>query len=171
MHDLDEAVMRQFFRTEEFQSAQQTTLSSGIADLVPGSQIDDFMFSPCGYSMNGLNKEVYWTIHITPEKHCSYVSFETNYNPSSYKALLQQVLDTFRPGRATVTLFGNLPQTSDSQPQKSSSAVEMLAAVSPAYRLTCRTHMDFDGAYELHLLNVGLREGCSPRHKGKLSWD
>lgn len=27
---------------------------SGICDIIPGAQIDDFLFDPCGYSMNGL---------------------------------------------------------------------------------------------------------------------
>ena len=27
---------------------------SGIADLLPGTVIDDFLFDPCGYSMNGI---------------------------------------------------------------------------------------------------------------------
>ena len=35
-------------------SAQQTTVSSGITDLLPSSDIDEFVFEPCGYSMNGL---------------------------------------------------------------------------------------------------------------------
>ncbi len=35
-------------------SAHQTTVSSGIADLLHGADIDEFVFEPCGYSMNGL---------------------------------------------------------------------------------------------------------------------
>ena len=27
---------------------------SGIGDLIPGTVIDDVLFEPCGYSMNGL---------------------------------------------------------------------------------------------------------------------
>ena len=44
----------QFCRGANFVSAQQTTLSSGIAALLHGSDIDEFVFEPCGYSMNGL---------------------------------------------------------------------------------------------------------------------
>ena len=44
----------QFCRGAEFVSAQQTTVSSGIADLLLGADIDEFVFEPCGYSMNGL---------------------------------------------------------------------------------------------------------------------
>ena len=74
-------------------------------------KIDDFLFEPCGYSMNGILKNVssqrsmfkdflsksffiqdssdsglgeYMTIHITPEPEFSYVSFETNSPMVSY---------------------------------------------------------------------------------------
>ena len=52
-HDLS-LQAAQFCRGAGFVSAQQTTVSSGIADLLPGSDIDEFVFEPCGYSMNGL---------------------------------------------------------------------------------------------------------------------
>ena len=44
----------QFCRGAGFVSAQQITVSSGIADLLHGADIDEFVFEPCGYSMNGL---------------------------------------------------------------------------------------------------------------------
>ena len=44
----------QFYRGADFVSAKQTTKSSGITDLLHGSDIDEFVFEPCGYSMNGL---------------------------------------------------------------------------------------------------------------------
>jgi len=103
MHDLDPKVMEQFFKKEGV-TARDTTISSGISKLMPGSVIDDHQFEPCGYSMNGLLKKWYWTIHITPEAHCSYVSFETNAPLNTYTHLLKRVLATFRPGRATVVL-------------------------------------------------------------------
>eukprot|EP00818_Percolomonas_sp_WS_P003244 CAMPEP_0117434820 /NCGR_PEP_ID=MMETSP0759-20121206/149_1 /TAXON_ID=63605 /ORGANISM="Percolomonas cosmopolitus, Strain WS" /LENGTH=797 /DNA_ID=CAMNT_0005226321 /DNA_START=142 /DNA_END=2535 /DNA_ORIENTATION=+ len=92
------------------------TEESGIVNLVPGSMIDDFQFDPCGYSMNGLKGECYWTIHITPEAQCSYVSFETNVQLSSkdeYMRMLQQLVKTFEPGRFTVTLYGRDIRMSD----------------------------------------------------------
>lgn len=85
------------------------TNESGIVNLIPGSMIDDFQFEPCGYSMNGLNDKYYWTIHITPEAQCSYVSFETTVPLASrqeYLELLQKLVKTFEPGRFSVTLYG-----------------------------------------------------------------
>jgi len=106
MHDLSPQVMEQFFHKEGV-TARDTTKSSGIADLLPGSTIDDFQFEPCGYSMNGLLKEWYWTIHITPESHCSYVSFETNAPMASFTRLLRRVFALFQPGRATVAILAD----------------------------------------------------------------
>jgi S-adenosylmethionine decarboxylase len=74
--------------------------------------VDDYIFDPCGYSANGLLGEFYYTIHVTPESHCSYASFETNIpvttlesadGYATYNAVIQKVIDVFRPARfATV---------------------------------------------------------------------
>jgi len=89
-------------------SAAEATERSGIDLLMSensGRVIHDHLFDPCGYSMNGAaGEDRYWTIHITPEAHCSYVSFETNYAPQSYQALLSKVMRTFQPQRATVVI-------------------------------------------------------------------
>ena len=70
-----------------------------------GVVVHDHLFDPCGYSMNGVaSKNRYWTIHITPEAHCSYVSFETNISPCSYAHLVSKVLCTFQPQRATMVV-------------------------------------------------------------------
>jgi S-adenosylmethionine decarboxylase len=70
-----------------------------------GKVVHDHLFDPCGYSMNGVAREDrYWTIHITPEAHCSYVSFETNFAPESYDSLVSKVMRTFKPQRATVVI-------------------------------------------------------------------
>lgn len=45
------------------------------------------------------------TIHITPERSCSYVSFESNVPVSSYDEVLARVLGAFRPGRFVLTVF------------------------------------------------------------------
>lgn len=89
-------------------SAEEATDRSGIRRLMDcedGRVVHDHLFDPCGYSMNGVaSKDRYWTIHITPEAHCSYVSFETNYAPSSYEDLVQKVVATFQPSRFTAVV-------------------------------------------------------------------
>lgn len=47
------------------------------------------------------------TIHITPEPDFSYVSFETNIPKSSYKEVIQRVLEVFRPAKFVLTVFAN----------------------------------------------------------------
>ena len=48
--------------------------------ILQGFQVDDFLFSPFGYSLNAINGEKYLTIHITPQQNSSYVSVESNLN-------------------------------------------------------------------------------------------
>ncbi|GLV45994.1 S-adenosylmethionine decarboxylase [Carabus blaptoides fortunei] len=107
MTHLDPDIMALFSR-EECRSAAEATQKSGIDKLIPNMVIDDYLFDPCGYSMNGVSKTgCYMTIHITPEPEFSYVSFETNIAASSYRELISRVLDTFQPGNFVITVFAN----------------------------------------------------------------
>ncbi|CAI5734740.1 unnamed protein product [Hyaloperonospora brassicae] len=106
MQDMHPSVAKQFFKsTDTTMVARRMTIESGIRDLVPGATIDDFAFDPCGYSMNGILFDAYYTIHITPESHCSYVSFETNARLRSYASLLKNVLRCFRPAKYSVSVY------------------------------------------------------------------
>lgn len=108
MFGLDEEVAKLFFKdANRFPKHSDVTKASGIDTLLPGSQIQEFCFDPCGYSMNGLLYDAYWTIHITPESHCSYASFETNVRMSNYSSLIKAVLAIFRPKKWTMTLFAD----------------------------------------------------------------
>jgi len=107
MCDLDPEAMKPFFKTTDFTSAKSVTVKTGIAELIPGSVTDEFMFDPCGYSVNGLRGDVYFTIHVTPEPEFSFVSFDSNVPLVCYKELLNKVLDIFRPGRCVVLLFAD----------------------------------------------------------------
>ncbi|VVC30974.1 S-adenosylmethionine decarboxylase,S-adenosylmethionine decarboxylase, core,S- [Cinara cedri] len=107
MTQLDPNIM-QIFTKEQSANAIQATQNSGISELLPNMKIDDFLFDPCGYSMNGIGNEgQYMTIHITPQQEFSYVSFETNVPQSSYKELISKVLKTFQPEKCVLTLFTN----------------------------------------------------------------
>ncbi|DBB08932.1 TPA: Mitochondrial 2-oxoadipate and 2-oxoglutarate transporter [Trebouxia sp. C0006] len=104
----------QFCRNDSFVSAQHTSTSSGIQSLVPNALIDDYVFEPCGYSMNSMEGAGFSTIHITPEDGFSYASFEiSNYATSSLdiNSLVASVVDIFNPGKVTValTVDTNLP--------------------------------------------------------------
>ncbi|XP_018415789.1 PREDICTED: S-adenosylmethionine decarboxylase proenzyme isoform X2 [Nanorana parkeri] len=107
MSELDPEIMDQFYMKDGV-TASDVTRMSGIRDLIPGSVIDATMFSPCGYSMNGMKSDgTYWTIHITPEPEFSYVSFETNVSRTSYDDLISKVVDVFKPRKFVTTLFVN----------------------------------------------------------------
>ncbi|MCJ1349745.1 spermidine resistance protein [Peltigera leucophlebia] len=95
--------------------------TSGLSDVYPLSKfpdarVDAYLFTPCGFSANGVipssggsDATHYFTVHVTPEPHCSYASFETNV-PSRQTGretadVIEQVVGIFKPGRFSVTLF------------------------------------------------------------------
>lgn len=73
----------------------------------PQATIDDYVFEPCGYSMNGIADGGLITIHVTPEPGFSYASVEVSgvdeatFDPA---ALLARVLRIFRPGNVSVAM-------------------------------------------------------------------
>jgi len=102
MHHLDRNAAYNFYRQE---GTGDRDKFPGVAELISGQETDEFNFTPCGYSMNGLCDQVYSTIHVTPEPQCSYASFETNLSLPSYRSLISHVFDIFQPGTVTLTLF------------------------------------------------------------------
>lgn len=71
--------------------------------LFPDYIIDDYAFSPQGYSVNAIKDEYYFTIHITPEEFNSYISFETNETNSSEK--LHGLMEVLKPETFDVVSF------------------------------------------------------------------
>jgi len=94
----DEAVRRISF---------EQTKAAGIDALCPGALVDSRAFEPCGYSMNALLFQSYYTMHITPEAGSSYASFETNQKLASYTSIINNVVRTFRPRRFVMTLMAD----------------------------------------------------------------
>lgn len=127
MTDLDPEIMA-IFTKEECLNATEATKKSGIDKIIPNMVIDDFLFEPCGYSMNGVTKNgCYMTIHITPEPEFSYVSFETNIPVNCYRDIITKVLDTFLPGKFTITVFAN----QDSPTKNSAKELQNLTSLGP----------------------------------------
>ena len=94
----------QFFK-ENSVSPQMTTMSTGISSIVPQHLIDDYVFEPCGYSMNGTDNAEFSTIHVTPEDGFSYASFEVcgaNVSAGAVTDYVAKTLRTFRPESVTV---------------------------------------------------------------------
>ena len=71
--------------------------------ILPEFEIDDFVFNPFGYSMNALKGDKYCTIHVTPQKLCSYVSFETNIPMQSN--FMATILEILKPDSFDIVAF------------------------------------------------------------------
>eukprot|EP00850_Spirogloea_muscicola_P002742 SM000010S04380 [mRNA] locus=s10:1240998:1244014:+ [translate_table: standard] len=107
MTKLDRKVASQFYQGAGYDSPAALTKASGIRDLLPLSDINDYCFEPCGYSMNSIEQASHSTIHITPEEAFSYASFETQgYDAENVQLgkLVKQVAETFKPDCFSVAL-------------------------------------------------------------------
>ncbi|KAJ3339803.1 spermidine resistance protein [Gonapodya sp. JEL0774] len=125
MSELNPEKMKAFWKKEgetDEEGARRIHNDSGLGSIYPHTTVDDHCFDPCGYSLNGLIDQYYWTVHVTPEDHCSYASFETNIPISvtasptayqSYEEVVRKVISVFEPGKVTVTLFSRKPDTKD----------------------------------------------------------
>ncbi|KAL9325142.1 hypothetical protein ACSQ67_005787 [Phaseolus vulgaris] len=97
----------QIFYKEQSASAAIMTVNSGIRKILPNSDICDFDFEPCGYSMNSVEGDAVSTIHITPEDGFSYASFETvgyDFKVLNLNALVDRVLSCFLPNEFSVAV-------------------------------------------------------------------
>jgi len=155
MHNLHPTAAAKFFRQD---GTGDRDRFPGIAELIPGQDTDEFNFTPCGYSMNGLIDETYSTIHVTPEAHCSYASFETNWNLSTYKRVISHVFEVFQPGTVTLTLF------SDS----SCSGRCMDLVEIPGYVVTYKTHSEMDLNRDVMLIQYESFEHHNNKQKNKV---
>jgi len=144
MHDLDRAAANKFYRRDGIADDEKFP---GIANLLPGSETNEFNFSPCGYSMNGLFREAYYTIHVTPEPHCSYASFETNVTPASCVKLISSVCEIFKPGSFTVTFFKE-NGIKDYRCHQESIDLNI-----PGFNSKHKTHCELEGCCEVTLYN------------------
>ncbi|XP_022726073.1 S-adenosylmethionine decarboxylase proenzyme-like [Durio zibethinus] len=96
---LDREMASVFYKYQSV-SAAVMTINSGIRKILPDSEICDFEFDPCGYSMNAIEGAAISTIHVTPEDGFSYASFEAvGYDPKdlNLKHLVERVLVCFKP--------------------------------------------------------------------------
>ena len=107
MIGLAEEKCAQFFRDDTFISSQYISAKSGITSVVPSHAIDDYVFEPCGYSMNGTCDGEFSTIHITPETGFSYASFEicgTNFDQASASSYVAKIISALKPTFAAMAL-------------------------------------------------------------------
>lgn len=80
--------------------------------LLPNVQIDEHLFAPSGYSLNGLRGDRYTTIHVTPQEYGSYASFETNdLTATDGPSWVRSTLELFRPRAFDLVLFDRDAET------------------------------------------------------------
>jgi len=106
MTSLDREKASVFYKTQSSSAATMTN-ESGIRSILPNSEICDFEFDPCGYSMNSIEDGAISTIHVTPEDGFSYASFEAvgyDFNEVSLEQLVQRVLACFEPGEFSIAV-------------------------------------------------------------------
>ncbi|KAK7309949.1 hypothetical protein RJT34_07105 [Clitoria ternatea] len=98
------------FYKEQTGSAASMTVNSDIRNILPESEICDFDFEPCGYSMNSIEGAAVSTIHVTPEDGFSYASFETvgyDLKAVNLKELVERVLTCFQPTEFSVAVHAD----------------------------------------------------------------
>lgn len=85
---------------------------TNVHKILPGFQVDDFVFNPVGYSINGIKSRSYFTVHVTPQEVSPYVSFETNLtSPHDIQKTLTSVLEVFRPRSFDLVYFDTQKET------------------------------------------------------------
>ena len=159
----DEEYLPKEFSTEGHGLGTVVSDSCGLSDVYPKSRypdarVDAYLFTPCGFSANGVipappgTKETspthYFTVHVTPEPHCSFASFETNVpgrqSGTETAEVVEQVVKIFRPGRFSVTLFeakGIQATNGQAKPSSSWQKKEQTLQLSAAKRSARMEHL------------------------------
>ncbi|CAM8883761.1 unnamed protein product [Rhodiola kirilowii] len=116
MTGLDRERASVFYKSQG-SSAASMTINSGIHNILPNSEICDFEFEPCGYSMNSVEGGAVSTIHVTPEDGFSYASFESvgyDLKDGHLTDLLERVVACFKPDEFSIALRAELSPSVDS---------------------------------------------------------
>jgi S-adenosylmethionine decarboxylase len=108
MHGIDErraAAYRQASANREGDSGG-VAARFGLDTILRGFDLDEHVFDPAGYSLNGARDGSYFAIHVTPQRDASYVSFETNFDfRADPQRLVEDVVERFGPECFDVVAF------------------------------------------------------------------
>lgn len=102
MHGIDPERTRRFAARP---AAGTLAAAAGLEALLPGFTVDEHLFEPEGYSLNALRGSDYYTVHVTPQRVGSYVSFETNLLDAAVGDLTRGVVEVFGPDSFDVVTF------------------------------------------------------------------
>ncbi|CUG91117.1 S-adenosylmethionine decarboxylase, putative [Bodo saltans] len=159
MYGLDKTFTSNFF-SEEFVSCGPETAkireASHLNEIVTDAwEMHDLQFAPCGYSVNAIQGEEYSTMHITPEDHCSFASYETNSKMANLSVRMRTVLSVFKPQRFTVIVILD-PQSEVARAYQDSEKIGVEPEYHPDYSLVNRTTNEFAPGYISMKLNYVL---------------
>lgn len=105
MYDLDDHIKKLFFTND---SSVDIKNHLGLGHFFENAEVDDYIFNPVGYSLNGLvGKNQYYTIHVTPQEPGFYISFETNVIEQSVNDTIERVISLFKPLSFDVIVFSS----------------------------------------------------------------
>ncbi len=146
MSPLDPAVM-DIFSEKGGRTPAEVGRHSKVHQIYSHEMItDDHLFSPFGYSMNGIIGTNYFTVHVTPQLRGSYASFETNIIEKDYADVISKVMAIFRPENVTIALTTSMEDHFLSLHPTVSQAL-------PGYAKTERSLYEFDCGYAVTFLN------------------
>jgi S-adenosylmethionine decarboxylase len=166
MYGLDKAFTAHFF-SENFIPTSAATAAirsaSNLQLLVPDEsttpageqpwQLHDLQFAPCGYSINAIRGDEYQTMHITPEDHCSFASYETNAKTTDLSGRMRSVLSVFKPQRFTIVVVLD-PQSAVGMAHQNNQPIGVEQEFHKAdYCLLNRTVNEFEPGYVAMKLN------------------
>lgn len=103
MHELDPYVMELFSRTNSYTAVQIGNIT-GLNRICPEMITDSYLFSPPGYSLNGISETNYFTVHVTPQPYGSYASFETDIADHRFFNVIHEVISIFKPEKFSFVL-------------------------------------------------------------------
>ena len=145
MHDLDSSMMDAFCAGPS-KRPDLVGKRSNLDRIYPEMQTDSHLFSPYGYSLNGLGGSNYCTVHVTPQREGSYASFETSIVEEDYRRTMGSVLSAFRPER-----FSLVHRINSSDPSSLWNP-EGIRSVS-GYHMTKRDDFQSDWGYRVSFMN------------------
>jgi S-adenosylmethionine decarboxylase len=147
MHDLGPSIYEICIKGNS-RSADQVLVKSGLNRIFPQMDMDSHVFYPYGFSVNGIERVNYFTVHITPQPEGSYASFETNVIKNDYSGTVADVLSVFRPKRFSLLLTTSM----DAQCLQLHSTVNAAAG----YNVTEKSFYEFDCGYAVTFLNYDM---------------
>nr|AGT02553.1 adenosylmethionine decarboxylase [Herpetomonas muscarum] len=156
MYGLDPEQTKHWFSDRFISTGEETRRIRALTHLdrvVDDSwTLHDLQFEPCGYSINAIRDEEYQTMHITPESHCSFASYETNTRAPNYSDRTRKVLSVFGPQRFTVIVFID-PDSPVGKIYHSGKAIGVEPECYPEYQVLNRTVNEFAPGYVAMKIN------------------